>query len=131
MIDTKKIADVMDMDVFEPAKKQLPTVELMDDEANEETKADFAYVRSNIYSLVEAGKQAIEEAMTVASSEESPRGFEVVGGLLKNVSEVNKQLMDIHKQRQEMTAPAKETTVNNNAVFVGSTAELMKLLGKQ
>ena len=129
-IDQNKLAEVLDVDVYNPAPKQLPSVP----EAHVDStfQSDFEYARGNIFTFIETGKDALQEALTVASASESARGFEVVGGLLKNLSEINKQLIDIHKQKTEISTPAptQPGTSINNAVFVGSTAELLKLIGK-
>jgi len=93
---------------------------------------DFDYSRRTYYDLIEKGNAALEDMIEVARSLEHPRAFEVVSGMIKNVSDVNDRLMDLHKKKKEferkdilqVTAP--EGTTNN--LFVGSTVELQRML---
>ena len=88
--------------------------------------------RSNLRELLTTGKAALEHALEVAKSSEHPRAFEVVGNLMKQLADVNQQLMDIHQQKQKLDGPkeVKKTgdRVTNNAIFVGSTNELSKMI---
>ena len=91
---------------------------------------DFETTRSNLHSLLTQGQDALFHALEVAKQSEHPRAFEVVGGLVKHLSDVNAQLLDLHKKKQTIESPTKEDskTVTNNAIFVGSTSELSKML---
>jgi hypothetical protein len=91
---------------------------------------DFETTRSNLHSLLAQGQDALHHALEVAKQSEHPRAFEVVGGLVKHLSDVNSQLLDLHKKKQSIEAPTKEDSkiVTNNAIFVGSTSELSKML---
>jgi hypothetical protein len=91
---------------------------------------DFETTRSNLHSLLTQGQDALYHALEVAKQSEHPRAFEVVGGLVKHLSDINAQLLDLHKKKQSIEAPTKEDskTVTNNAIFVGSTSELSKML---
>jgi hypothetical protein len=91
---------------------------------------DFETTRSNLHSLLTQGQDALFHALEVAKQSEHPRAFEVVGGLVKHLSDVNAQLLDLHKKKQTIETPTKEEskTVTNNAIFVGSTSELSKML---
>jgi ElaB/YqjD/DUF883 family membrane-anchored ribosome-binding protein len=113
-------------------------LEVIDAETGEivkpsETKVetDFDSARNNLQALLNQGKAALEHALEVAKQSEHPRAFEVVGNLIKQLADVNQQLMDLHQQKQKIEAPAKgeaKKVTNNNAIFVGSTAELNKLI---
>jgi hypothetical protein len=74
----------------------------------------------------------LSHAIEVAKQSEHPRAFEVVGNLMKQIADINTQLMDLHQQKQKLDAPAKgeSKVTNNNAIFVGSTSELNKLINK-
>ena len=76
------------------------------------------------------GQEALNAALEVAKQSEHPRAFEVVGNLMKQLADVNQQLMDLHQQKAKLDAPSKEggAKVTNNAIFVGSTSELNKLI---
>ena len=96
---------------------------------------DFEFARKTYYDLLVKGSEALEEMMEVARATEHPRAFEVLSGMMKNVADVNGNLLDLHKKKQDyhkVDAPPKgqiPQTTNNN-VFVGSTADLQKMLMK-
>ena len=94
-----------------------------------EEDKDFRYTRENLYNLLERGQDAVEELLEIAKQSEHPRAFEVVGQLIGKLTETNKELMGLHKTKKELSIEKSGGDVNvNNAVFVGSTAELQKLL---
>jgi hypothetical protein len=90
---------------------------------------DFEYSRRTYYDLIEKGQDALEEMITIAKALEHPRAFEVVAGMIKNISDVNDRLMDLHKKRKEYLKKDEEpkSTTNNN-VFIGSTTDLQRML---
>ena len=90
---------------------------------------DYNYARENYYNLIERNQDAVEEMLEIAKQSEHPRAFEVVGQLIKSGLDANKELMTLHKTKKELSIEKGGSTTNvNNAVFVGSTAELQKLL---
>ncbi len=90
---------------------------------------DYNYARENYYNLIERNQDAVEEMLEIAKQSEHPRAFEVVGQLIKSGLDANKELMGLHKTKKELSIErGGPTTTVNNAVFVGSTAELQKLL---
>ena len=90
---------------------------------------DYNYARENYYNLIERNQDAVEEMLEIAKQSEHPRAFEVVGQLIKSGLDANKELMGLHKTKKELSIEkGGHTTTVNNAVFVGSTAELQKLL---
>jgi len=90
---------------------------------------DYNYARENYYNLIERNQDAVEEMLEIAKQSEHPRAFEVVGQLIKSGLDANKELMALHKTKKELNIEKGSGDVNvNNAVFVGSTAELQKLL---
>ena len=96
----------------------------------EDVDKDYDYTRGNLYSLIEKGQEAINGIMEVAGETASPRAYEVAGQLIKSVSDATDKLMDLQKKLKDVNAEEKEkgpSTVNN-ALFVGSTAELAKML---
>ena len=103
----------------------------MSDEKHENVDDDFEYSRRTYYDLIEKGQGALEEMMEVAKQLEHPRAFEVVSGMIKNISDVNDRLMDLHKKKKDynkkdIVKPVDGTT--NNNIFVGSTVELQRML---
>ena len=89
---------------------------------------DYNYARENYYNLIERNQDAVEEMLEIAKQSEHPRAFEVVGQLIKSGLDANKELMALHKTKKELNIEKGPTLVTNQAVFVGSTAELQKLL---
>ena len=91
---------------------------------------DYEYSRANLYSLIEKGQEAINGIMEVAGEVGSPRAYEVAGQLIKSVADTTDKLIDLQKKLKDVEEDSKKTTnnVTNNAVFVGSTSELQKML---
>jgi len=90
---------------------------------------DYEYSRANLYSLIEKGQEAINRIMELAGEGGSPRAYEVAGRLIKSVGDVADKLIDLQKKVKEVEEDVSKTTnVTNNAVFIGSTTELSKLL---
>ena len=93
---------------------------------------DYDYTRGNLYSIIEKGQEAINGILELAQDSEMPRAYEVAGQLIKSVSDATDKLMDLQKKVKDVNKEeeAKSPTTVNNALFVGSTAELQKLLKK-
>ena len=105
----------------EPPARIVPNSDGKDDET------DYNYTRENYYNLIERNQDAVEEMLEIAKQSEHPRAFEVVGQLIKSGLEANKELMNLHKTKKDLTTEKTPNQVTNQAVFVGSTAELQKL----
>jgi predicted house-cleaning noncanonical NTP pyrophosphatase (MazG superfamily) len=106
----------------EPSTRVIPQKNGKDDDI------DYNYARENYYNLIERNQDAVEEMLEIAKQSEHPRAFEVVGQLIKSGLDANKELMALHKTKKELSIEKGPTQVTNQAVFVGSTAELQKLL---
>lgn len=91
---------------------------------------DYKYTRSHLYSLIEKGQEAINGILELAHESEMPRAYEVAGQLIKNVGDITDKLMDLQKKLKdvESDSPSKGPTNVTNALFVGSTADLAKLI---
>ena len=91
---------------------------------------DYEYTRGNLYSIIEKGQEAINGILELAQDSEMPRAYEVAGQLIKSVSDATDKLMDLQKKLKDVNedSPSKGPSTVNNALFVGSTAELAKLL---
>jgi len=96
----------------------------------EDIKKDYEYTRGNLYSLIEKGQEAINGILELAQESEMPRAYEVAGQLIKNVADATDKLMDLQKKLKEVEEEKQVRGPSNvtNALFVGSTAELAKLL---
>jgi hypothetical protein len=100
--------------------------DLLDDE---DIDADYKYQRENFYRLVEQGSNAIEGILELAREGEHPRAYEVAGQLIKNVAEVTEKLGDLQEKMKKLKeVPNNAPKSVTNALFVGSTAELQKML---
>ena len=100
----------------------------MADEENN-LKNDYDYSRETYYELIEKGKDALENMIEVARESEHPRAYEVLSGMIKNVSDVNDRLMDLNKKQKEINREeVKQVSSTTNNVFLGSTSDLQKLL---
>ncbi len=107
-------------------------IEIKSSEKNTDLKTDYDYTRGTIYSLVEKGQEAINGALELAQESESARAYEVVGQLIKSVSDSTEKLIDLHKKLKDIEEIKQSAPTNvTNALFVGSTAELSKLLKSQ
>ena len=101
-------------------------------ENDDDIQKDYTYARENLYDVIERGTEALDYLLEVAKASEHPRAFEVVGSLTKTLVDANKDLLSIQKTVKDLKAES--TSTNNspqnvtNALFVGSTAELQKML---
>ena len=93
---------------------------------------DYEYTRANLYSLIEKGQEAINGIMELAGEGGSPRAYEVAGQIIKSVADTTDKLMELQKKVKEVDeeSPSKTNNVTNNAVFIGSTSDLSKMLKK-
>ena len=108
-----------------------PPAEIVKNQGSEDIKKDYQYTRANLYSLIEKGQEALNGIMELASESDSPRAYEVAGQIIKSVGDTTDKLLDLQKKLKDMEEDnMKQTTnnVTNNALFVGSTSELSKLL---
>jgi len=96
----------------------------------DDIKKDYDYTRGNLYSIIEKGQEAINNILELAQDSEMPRAYEVAGQLIKNVSDATDKLMDLQKKVKDLEKEeeVKGPTTVNNALFVGSTADLQKLI---
>ena len=96
----------------------------------DDIEKDYEYTRGNLYSIIEKGQEAINGILELAEDSQMPRAYEVAGQLIKSVSDATDKLMDLQKKLKDVNEEQQSKTPNtvNNALFVGSTAELQKLL---
>jgi hypothetical protein len=94
----------------------------------EEPQKDYEYTRGQLYALIEKGQEAVDGILEVATSSDHPRAYEVAGQLIKNVADVADKLMDLQKKMKDLDEKHARPTTVNNSLFVGSTAELSKLI---
>ena len=123
--DTFNTDPVDDTAIVKEEKRMSQIQKLTDD-----VSKDYDYTRGNLYSLIEKGQEAINGIMEVAGETASPRAYEVAGQLIKSVADTTDKLADLHKKVKEIEEdnPKTQSTVTNNALFVGSTSEISKML---
>ena len=117
----------VDASIVKPdIKQELPNVVLK----KNDVEKDYKYTRGQLYSLIEKGQEAINGIMELAGESASPRAYEVAGQLIKSVADSTDKLMDLQKKMKDMDEETTKTqnNVTNNALFVGSTSDLSKLL---
>ena len=132
----KNMEKIFDVTPVEEEKKKLSAVVAVNyNEPDIKQDLTDAYQQSkeNLQEIIDQGKEAMEEILNIAKAGQHPRAFEVYGTLLKNVVDANKELLSVQKQMRTMDGKPKEgDTKIDKAIFVGSTAELNKLLkGKE
>ena len=123
--DTFNVADdVVETEIVKksPDKIAKPT--------SDDVRKDYDYTRGNLYSIIEKGQEAINGILELAQESEMPRAYEVAGQLIKNVADATDKLMDLQKKLKDVEEEkqAKGPSTVNNALFVGSTADLAKML---
>ena len=117
--------------VSEPTPKEVVVSEPIPSPSDEldDVDADYKYQRDNFYNLIEKGQNAIEGILNVAKESDHPRGYEVAGNLIKQVAEVTEKLGDLQEKMKKLKEVPNSAPKNvTNALFVGSTAELQKML---
>ena len=116
-------SEITDIIAKNQKKESIPTKKT-------DIQKDYEYRRGNLYSWIEKGQEAISGILELAQESEMPRAYEVAGQLIKNVSEATEKLMDLQKKLKSIEEGGfqKTPTTVNNALFIGSTAELQKLL---
>ena len=117
--------------VSEPTPKEVVVSEPVPRPSDEldDVDADYKYQRDNFYNLIEKGQNAIEGILNVAKEADHPRGYEVAGNLIKQVAEVTEKLGDLQEKMKKLKEVPNSAPKNvTNALFVGSTAELQKML---
>ncbi len=129
------IADALNVTPLKDTKKDVVKVEkeIVVHQTDDQVENDFEYARRNLYDIIEKGQQALEGILDVADQSQHPRSYEVAANLIKTMSEVNKDLLDLTKKKRDLQPKKEEESkqqVTNN-LFVGSTAELQAMLKKR
>jgi hypothetical protein len=116
---------VADIVPAEESKKKKPPARLEQDDVEK----DYEYARANLYQLVDKGQEAINGALDLAMSSDHPRAYEVAGQLIKHVGDVADKIMGLQKDTKSVKEEKTKGPTNvTNALFVGSTADLQKML---
>ena len=114
--------------VINMPKKEITKIEKVKPLVNgQDEDTDFQYARENLYNLIERGQDGLEELLEIAKQSEHPRAFEVVGQMIDKLTTTNKELLNLHKTKKDIKTEKGPTSVTN-ALYVGSTADLQKML---
>ena len=121
------VQNLLKLQKVESAKPSLKKSE------TEDVKKDYDVSRAQLHSLLMKGQEAVDGILDVARASDHPRAYEVAGQLIKNVADTADKLIDLQKKMKELDADEKKSgpSTVNNTMFVGSTAELQKMLKKQ
>ena len=133
-----KINEALGISTNKPATKQVikkdftPPVPRLEDKNKEDVDNDYKYSRENYYNLIERGQDAIQGILDIANESQHPRAYEVAGNLIKQVADTVDKLQDLQAKLKELKQLPKTSNANiKNALFVGSTAELQKMLNRK
>jgi hypothetical protein len=125
----KNLSEIFDIEPVEEEVTQIQTMPVVV-ETSDVVETDSNYARENIKTLIDTGNKALNDLAYVANQSESPRAYEVLANMMKNLTEMNKDLLQLQKTKREL-APQSEAAKGVNidkAVFVGSTTELLKMI---
>jgi hypothetical protein len=124
----QNLSEIFDVEPIE--EKPIESLPVVIDDSVNQVDADAEFARSNMRTLITNGNDALEKLAYVADQSESPRAYEVLATMMKNLAEMNKDLLELQKRKREL-APQSESAKGVNidkAVFVGSTTELLKMI---
>ena len=133
----EKVNEILGIDKKEPSKEIVkqefkPAVPRKEDDKKEDVDNDYKYSRENYYNLIERGQEAIDGILDIAREGQHPRAYEVAGQLIGQVGQTVDKLQDLQKKLKDLKQVPKTASTNvKNALFVGSTAELQKMLNRK
>ena len=122
----EKMEEILNIDVT-PVEDSKPPVKV--DKTSDDRQKDYEYTRGELYTLIDQGQEAVRGALEVAQESGHPRAYEVAVAAMKHVADMTEKLQDLHKKMKDLDEEKKgPSRVTNNAMFVGSTTELQKML---
>ena len=125
----KNMEEMLDIDISTTPEGGCTTRKDQTKDVTEDREKDYEYTRGQLYNLIDKGQEAIQGALEVAQESGHPRAFEVATNAMKQVADMTDKLMDLQKKVKDLDEDKKgPSKVTNNAMFVGSTAELQKML---
>jgi len=127
----KKLSEIFDVDPISNEVEVVTHTEIVPIQSEDVVETDTDYARKNIRNLIDKGNVAVDNLLQVSKESEHPRAYEVVAGLMKTMADLNKDLLELQKRKKDLQ-PQLDSVSNRGsitvekAVFVGSTAELLK-----
>jgi hypothetical protein len=123
----ENLSEIFDIEPIEIKENRI--TEVVTVEAGTDVDSDTNFARENIKQLINKGNKSLEELSTVANQSESPRAYEVLATMMKNLADMNKDLLELQKRKRDLQPKESSQNLNiDKAVFVGSTAELVKMI---
>jgi len=127
----KKLSEIFDVDPISTNIEVIAHTEIVPIQSENIVEIDTEYARKNIRNLIDKGNVAVDNLLNVSKESEHPRAYEVVAGLMKTMADLNKDLLELQKRKQDLqpqsdNSPNRGNITVEKAVFVGSTAELLK-----
>jgi len=125
------INESLDIEATEVSKEVVKKDRTNPKEDGVDSEKDYGYTRAQLYNLIDKGQEAIDGILDIAQQSESPRAYEVAGQLIKNVADTTDKLLDLQqkmKKLDEEDVKSPKNVTNNNTMFIGSTADLQKIL---
>ena len=125
----ENMEDILNIETSETPENGCTTRKDNLKDVTEDREKDYEYTRGELYSLIDKGQEAVQGALEVAQESGHPRAYEVAVAAMKHVADMTDKLADLHRKMKDLDAEAKgPKNVTNNAMFVGSTTELQKML---
>ena len=125
----KNMEEVLDIEVSDTPEGGCTTRKANLKDVTDDVQKDYEYTRGELYSLIDQGQEAVRGALEVAQESGHPRAYEVAVAAMKHVADMTEKLQDLHKKMKDLGEEVKgPKNVTNNAMFVGSTTELQKML---
>lgn len=115
--EISKTLGLTPLESIEPEVQEIPQIE-----------SDYEYARGNMINVIEKGQEALSGILEVAAMSQHPRSYEVAASLIKTMADVNKDLLDLTKKKMDISGELGQPKTINNNLFVGSTAELQRML---
>jgi len=127
----KKLSELFDLDPIQNEVEVIAHTEIVEIKSTDVVETDTEYARKNIRNLIDKGNIAVDNLLHVSKESEHPRAYEVVAGLMKTMADLNKDLLELQKRKKDLQPQLDNVSNRGNitvekAVFVGSTAELLK-----
>ena len=125
----KNVSTILNIELSEEndVQETLP-IEIESIDCDSDKMSDYEATRANLYELLHKNQKALENILEVARQTDAPRAYEVVGQFVKQQAEINKDIMDLHVKMKDMESENSSPTSVTNALYIGSTAELQKLI---
>ena len=127
----KKLSEIFNLDPISNEVEVITPTEIIETKSVDVVETDTEFARKNIRSLIDKGNVAVDNLLQVSKESEHPRAYEVVAGLMKTMADLNKDLLELQKRKKDLQPQSSNSNNHGNitvekAVFVGSTAELLK-----